>query len=77
MDVSHLAEPVPGISLVRLVEGIEEGQELHFNPKRERYLRTMVSSTIKDRYPFREYSVNLEEDNSAVIVKRSFDKKIQ
>ncbi|KEQ31243.1 hypothetical protein N180_03070 [Pedobacter antarcticus 4BY] len=77
MDVSNLAEPVPGISLVRLVEGIKEGQELPFNPKRERYLRTMVSSTIKDRYPSREYSVNLEEDNSAVIVKRSFDKKMQ
>ena len=76
MNTIELAQPIPGISLVALVEGIKEGAELPFAPQREKYLRTMVSSTIKDRYPSREYSVNMKEDNSAVIVKRGFDKQM-
>lgn len=75
MVTMKLAQPIPGVSLVELVEGIKEGSSLPFSPSREKYIRTMVSSTIKDRHPLRDYSVNMKEDNSAVIVKRGLDKK--
>jgi len=76
MEILQLAQPIPGVSAVKLVEGIKEGCELPFPPEREKYLRTMVSSTIKDRHPLREYSVNFNADNSAVIVSRSKDKTL-
>jgi len=76
MERLQLAIPTPGVSAVALVEGIKEGEELPFAPDRVRYLRTMVSSTIKHKHPLREYSVTYNEGDPAVIVSRGKDKKV-
>ena len=76
METLQFATTVPGVSAVALVEGIKEGEELPFAPDRERYLRVMVSSTIKHKHPLRKYSVTYNEGDPAVIVSRGKDKKV-